>query len=113
MTIRNGKVQAYQTLAQIYEQEERRRPQFARFHILSDGTLVVLASFVPNTPTSNQVTVCCLAEIPVGSATLNWIDVPLLRPVSGTFLTSTIRGGSAPSNTIDIVGTSPNKGGSE
>ena len=110
LTIRNEKVQECQTLAQICDQEDGRRPQSARFHILSDGTLVVLASFVPNTPTSSQVAVYCLAEISAESTTLNWVDVPLFQPFSGTFLTNTVRGGSAPSDIIDVVGISPNKG---
>ena len=109
-SICNEKVQECQTLAQICDQEDGRRPQSARFHILSDGTLVVLASFVPNTPTSSQVAVYCLAEISAESTTLNWVDVPLSQPFSGTFLTNTVRGGSAPSDIIDVVGISPNKG---
>ena len=107
--MRNGKIQTSQTLARICEQEDGRRPQFARFHILSDGTLVVLASFVPNTLTSDQVTVYCLAEIPTGSTTLKWIDVPLSGSFSGAFFTNTVRGGSMPSDIIDVVGISPNK----
>ena len=109
LIMRNGKIQTSQTLARICEQEDGRRPQFARFHILSDGTLVVLASFVPNTPTSDQVTVYCLAEIPTGSTTLKWIDVPLSGSFSGAFFTNTVRGGSMPSDIIDVVGISPNK----
>ena len=33
-----------------------------------------------------------------------WVDIPFSRPMTGTFLTNTVRGGSAPSDTIDIVG---------
>ena len=109
MTIRDGEVQTCQTLKQICEQEDGRRPQSARFHILSDGTLIILASFVPNTPTSDQVVSYCLAEVPTEATDLNWVDVLFSCPFSGTFLTNTVRGGSAPSDIIDVVGMSPNK----
>ena len=40
---------------------------------------------------------------------LDWIDVPFSLPLPGTFLTTSVRGGSSLSSIIDLVGMSPSR----
>ena len=110
MTLRDGQIQTRHTLASVDEGEDGLRPQLARFHVMEDGTLVTLAAFGRNLPSSELPSlVYRIARIPSDVETLDWVDVPFSQPIPGTFLTNTTRGGSAPSSIIDLVGISPEK----
>ncbi len=105
LTLRDGHVEQRRTLARVAENEAGLRPHLARFHVLEDKTLVVLATFSANGPASDlPAFVYRLTPI---TPDLQWADVPFAQPIRGIFLTNTGRGGSPPSSTIDIVGMSP------
>ena len=98
------------TLARVTEDEEGLRPTLARFHVLEDGRLLALASFVRNRPDSaSPAPVYRIALLPPRGDAPDWVEVSLLHPPPGTFLTNTVRGGSAPSPLVDLVGMSPEK----
>lgn len=104
--VRDGAVAERQTLARLSEEEEGLVPQAARFHVTSRGTLLVLAQFSPRpAPSEGSRVVYRLAKTTSGGPQ-DWVDVPFEQPMGGTFLTNTVRGGSAPSDVIDVVGTS-------
>ena len=108
LTLRDGGVVQRRTLARIAENEDGLRPNLARFHVLEDGSLAVLATFSRNLSSSDlPAYVYRLAPVTAADADMEWTDVPFAQPISGTFLTNTVRGGSRPSSTIDLVGTSP------
>lgn len=102
MSLNKGQTQSRRTLISSTEGQEDPRPELARFHILEDGTPLILSQF--SGPESNPSYRYAL----VTTDTPNWIDIPFSHPMPGTFLTSTVRGGSLPSSFIDIVGMSPN-----
>lgn len=107
--VRDGAVAQRLTLAALREQEEGLIPQAARFHVAASGRLLVLAQFSRRpTPEGEPQVVYRLAEVSDAGAG-DWVDVPFERPMSGTFLTNTARGGSSPSDHIDVVGGAPGK----
>lgn len=91
-TLRDGQVVSRVPLAKAGEGGPP-VPQVARFHHTPDGRVFVLASFAG---------VLRLGRLYEGR--VDWRDVPLERPLVGTFVTATQRAGNAPSNQIDIVG---------
>lgn len=103
--VHDGEVVQRLTLAAALEAETGPRPLGARFHVTACGTLLVLAQFAHKpTPEAEATVVYRLGT--VGPNGINaWVDVPFARPMAGTFLTNTGRGGSPPSDTIDLVGT--------
>ncbi len=101
-----GVVDYTRTLATWAEDEVGPKPQLARFHEVAPGQAVILAQFSVEDEEERRRTIYRLAALPPQSANLpTWVDVPLNRPMAGTFLTSTVRGGSVPSPIIDLVGT--------
>jgi len=106
MALRDGVTVARRTLARAGEDQDVPRPQLGRFHVLGDGTVVVVATFGPNTRSSTLPPVAYRAAL-LDEEETDWVDVPLTHPLPGTFLTNTVRGGSAPSDTLDLVGTRP------
>ena len=111
MTLQDGHVRTRRTLARVAENEDYLRPNLARFHVLEDGSLLVLGSFGRNLSSSDlPPLVYRMAVIPSDGGDLDWVDVPFAHPMSSTFLTNTVRGGSAPSSTIDLVCMSAEKG---
>ena len=110
LTLRDGQIQTRRTLARAAEGEDAPRPQLARFHALPDGTLLAIALFGRNASTSEHPsTAYRIAPLSADTDDLAWIDIPFARPMPGTFLTNTVRGGSAPSALIDLVGMSPDE----
>lgn len=97
-------------LAQLEEGQEGLLPDLARFHLLPDGRLLVLAAF---TDTGKQAgrryRLAQVGHNTDAATTPNWTDIPFTRPLPGTFLTNTVRGGSAPSEYLDLVGMAPDK----
>ena len=97
-----------QTLATLGEDEEGGTPQVARFHEIAPGHAVIVAQFSTDSGPTYSVT-----ELPGSTSEktfgpgldLTWVSIPFSRPMAGTFLTNTVRCGSMPSNTLDMVGT--------
>lgn len=95
--VREGKFIERHALAVWTEGETGQSPVQARIHVTSAGTPIILAQFSeqPSGPLHWRVAPLELEP--------EWTDVPFERPMGGTFLTNTIRGGSPPSDVIDIV----------
>ncbi|MEW6750877.1 MAG: hypothetical protein AB1505_07855 [Candidatus Latescibacterota bacterium] len=105
--LRQGQVQERRTLARWEEGEDGLQPQLARFHVQGDGTPLVLASF-GRPGKAGAPLLFRLAALESGPPPA-WADVSFAHPMPGTFLTSTVRGGSAPGATIDMVGSWPDQ----
>ncbi|MCH2660385.1 hypothetical protein MK163_08080 [bacterium] len=103
LTLKEGQIQAQRTLVRHVEDADGPVPHLARFHVLADGTLLILGQFTG----VDSGTTYRIAEI--NDDHPEWIDIPFKHPMSGIFLTNTIRNGSSPSSYIDIVGMSPTK----
>lgn len=103
LTLKEGQIQAQRTLVRHVEDADGPVPHLARFHVLADGTLLILGQFTG----VDSGTTYRIAEI--NDDHPEWIDIPFKHPMSGIFLTNTIRSGSSPSSYIDIVGMSPTK----
>lgn len=102
--VRGGRVVARRTLAALGQAEDGLQPELARFHVTADGRALVLAQFARRpAPASGTAILYRAAWLDDGDP--RWVDVPFARPLGGTFLTNTVRGGSAPGDTIDLVGT--------
>ena len=102
----DGEIVGRRTLASWSEGDATPKPQLARFHEISPGRAVVLAQFEETDEEDRRSTIYRLAALHDEMCDpIEWIDVPFTRPMAGTFLTSTSRGGSKPSATIDLVGT--------
>ena len=103
LTLKEGQIQAQRTLVRHVEDADGPVSHLARFHVLADGTLLILGQFTG----VDSGTTYRIAEI--NDDHPEWIDIPFKHPMSGIFLTNTIRSGSSPSSYIDIVGMSPTK----
>ena len=106
LEIKDGEILSRQALAASTEDDDDDRPELARFHVTPSGDLYLLASFTPRGSTSSQGASrrYRLARLAAEGAVSQWMDVPFQHPIAGTFLTNTVRGGSAPSDVIDMVG---------
>jgi len=97
------RVEHRRTLATLGEEEEGPTPHLARFHEITPGHAVIVAQF-----STDQGPEYRLGELPGHTESLaeemTWAPIPFARPMSGTFLTNTVRGGSNPSTTLDLVG---------
>ncbi|MFH1569817.1 MAG: hypothetical protein ABIL09_17615, partial [Gemmatimonadota bacterium] len=104
--VRGGVVERV-TLARLAEDEEGLRPQQARYHLTAGGALVVLAQFA-RVGSGGPGPVYRAAAVE-GAGIGPWTEVAFRRPLAGTFVTGTVRGGSAPGDLIDLVGTVPDR----
>jgi len=93
------RVEHRRTLATLGEEEEGPTPHLARFHEITPGHAVIVAQF-----STDQGPEYRLGELPGHTESLaeemTWAPIPFARPMSGTFLTNTVRGGSNPSTTL-------------
>jgi hypothetical protein len=101
--VRDGKVVSRRTLAVGGEGESGEIPALGRFHVLADGRLLVFY-YVSGTdaagkPVSENRCIELAADGTPGTA----VKTPLKHPLA-FFFTATPRGGSPPSNTLDILG---------
>jgi len=103
VAIREGTVRTRRTIVKVSEDEDGDRPMGARFHVMEDGTLVMLGSFAHTSAEGSGIRYR-LAELSSDGMLSEWVDVPFEHPFSGTVLTNTVRGGSRPSSVIDMVG---------
>ena len=102
--LRQGRVESQHALIAVAEGEEGVVPNEARFHQTESGKLLVLAQ-VSRASGGIEYRLADLSQS--GGEGVTWVDVPFREPMAGIFLTNTVRGGSAPSSLIDLVGISP------
>ena len=102
IVVKDGKVVSKRTLAQTPQASTGFEPSFARFHISSDGKLHVIAAgtgIVRGKRTFGNY----IGRIPAGKGKPEFERIGLKHPF-GSFFTNTPRGGSKPSDVIDIFG---------
>ncbi|MDT8303271.1 MAG: hypothetical protein RQ760_17460 [Sedimentisphaerales bacterium] len=102
VVVKNGKVVMKKTLARSSQDSNGFRPSFARFHISSGGKIHVIAAgtdFENGKRTFGNY----IGLIPAGTGKPVFKRVELKHPF-GNFFTNTPRGGSKPSDVIDIFG---------
>ena len=101
---RKGKVRLRRTLVLSEEGKSNEIPGSARFHVTSDNRLLVIYCLNRQNSQGQNITENRLMEItskgPAGTSVL----IPFNNPFT-QFFTATVRGGSAPSNIIDMLGT--------
>ncbi|MGD8499794.1 MAG: hypothetical protein PVJ86_04060 [Phycisphaerales bacterium] len=102
VVVKENKVVSRRTLAQTPRGSSGLEPSFGRFHIGSDGALYVI---VAGTAVDNgQRTFCnSLGRIPSSKSTPEFERIELRHPFR-SFFTNTPRGGSKPSDVIDVFG---------
>jgi hypothetical protein len=100
--IKDGKVLSRQTLAERPAGPTGFEPSFGRFHIDSSGQLYVIAAGT-KVENGERTSGNFLARIPTGENKPQFEHVDLKHPF-GNFFTNTPRGGSKPSDIIDIFG---------
>ena len=97
--VKDGKVKSRRTLSETSLNAKGLEPSFGRFHITPDGKLwVVAAGTRTGSDFGNYV-----GRVPPGSAKPKFIRIALKHPFR-SFFTNTPRGGSRPSNIIDLFG---------
>jgi hypothetical protein len=101
---KDGKVLSRQTLAEKPAGPNGFEPSFGRFHISSKGELYVIAAGT-SVENGQRKYGNFLARIPSGKDEPKFARIDLKHPF-GNFFTNTPRGGSKPSDTIDIFGIS-------
>ncbi len=100
VVIRDGRVVQRTTLAATPRDSNGLEPDYARFHVTSDGNLHVLVSGTMNQQGSVGRPANCLLEV---SRPTQVRELALKHPFR-TFFTNTPRGGCPPSDTIDLFG---------
>jgi len=102
ITVKDGKVLSRQTLAERPCEPDGFEPSFGRFHIDSAGQLYVIATGT-NVENGKRTYGNFLAKIPASKDKPKFERIELKHPF-GSFFTNTPRGGSEPSDIIDIFG---------
>jgi hypothetical protein len=102
--IRKGNVVERRILAQTPDEGDGIEPVYARFHVLADGGLCVILAGIPMPDGRRGRFGNFVGRIDDGLPPA-FKPIPLVHPF-GTFFTSTTRGGSAPSDMVDMFGTS-------
>ena len=103
--VQDGKVVLRKAIQQWDEGKKGEQPGRGRFHVTPDGRLLVLY-FVSGTSAAGQrVSENRLIEIDGDGTPGNPVKVPLKVPMD-SFFTAGVRGGSAPSMAIDLLGES-------
>ena len=102
VVVKNGKVVSKKTLAQSLQDSTGFKPSFARFHISSDKKLHVIAAGT-GIDKGKRTFGNYIGKIPAGKGKPVFERIGLKHPF-GSFFTSTPRGGSKPSDVIDLFG---------
>ena len=100
--IAEGKV-ARRTTLRSGGEKARETPQYARFHVAEDGTPWVVELVSGTRPDGSSLHENRVFAIRPGEGKLTPMSLPLKTPFS-TFFTATPRGGSRPSNLLDLFG---------
>jgi hypothetical protein len=102
--VRDGKVVARHDLIEGNMESEgsdspdRLEPTWARLHQLPDGRLIAVISVDEKEGRATRI-----LELDQNGRSVGSIDIPLQHPLGAVFFTNTARGGSLPSNTIDLL----------
>jgi len=104
--VRDGQVASQRALISLEEGDDGLGANGARFHVLPDGRLLVLAQCTRQSEATGSAIEYSLGDLSQGADAMEWVGVPFEQPLGGIFLTNTVRGGSAPSWFIDLVGIS-------
>ncbi len=102
VVVKNGKVVSKKTLAQTPQTSTGFNPSFARFHISSGGKIHVIAAGTGITK-GKRTSGNFIGRIPSGKGKPVFERINLKHPF-GSFFTNTPRGGSKPSELIDLFG---------
>jgi hypothetical protein len=108
--VQAGVVVGRQTLARHVDGENGWRPEMARFHLPGDGRLLLVASFAPAGLGAAVPVAYRMAQIDAGAAP-QWADLALSRPLTGLFVTNTVRAGSPPGPVLDLVAAAADRPG--
>lgn len=102
VVIRNGKVISSKTLAETSQGSNGLEPSYGRFHVNSDGALWIIAAgtYIDG---AGRTFGNYIGRIPPGPSRPQFVRIALKHPFR-TFFTNTPRGGSKPSDFIDIFG---------
>jgi len=101
VVIKDGKVLLRKTLAETPQSSKGLEPSYGRFHISSDGALWVIAAGTYTDGTKRTFGNYISRILPGQSKVFVRID---LKHPFRTFFTNTPRGGSEPSDVIDLFG---------
>jgi hypothetical protein len=101
MVIKGGKTVSKKTLAETGGDSKGLQPSFARFHIRRNGKLCAIVAGTATGPPGGFGNY--IGQILPGSAKPTFVHIGLKHPF-GSFFTNTPRGGSEPSDIIDIFG---------
>ncbi len=101
--VKEGSVVSRKTLAQTSEDPAGFEPSFSRFHISRAGDLYVIAAGMGAKP-DGRTFGNYIGKIKAGNDQPDFDRIELKHPF-GNFFTNTPRGGSAPSDVIDLFGT--------
>lgn len=102
VVVKEGKVVSSKTLAETAQEPTGFEPSFGRFHISSAGELYVIASGT-SVEKGQRTYGNFLCRVPAGKNKPKFEHIELKHPF-GSFFTNTPRGGSKPSDIIDIFG---------
>lgn len=102
--LRSGQVIQRRTLAIAEEGLSREQPSAPRFQATPDGRLFVFYYVNGTNPAGQPVSENRLIEVLEDGTVTDPVRVPLQRPLNSYF-TATVRGGSPPSYTLDLLGT--------
>jgi len=102
VVVKGGKVLSRRTLAETPQDSKGLGPSFGRFHISSDGTLWVIAAG-NYTDGAGSTFGNYIGRIPSAGSKPTFVRIDLKHPFR-TFFTNTPRGGSEPSDVIDLFG---------
>jgi hypothetical protein len=103
--VRDGKVLLVKAVHQWDEGEKKEQPGRGRFHVTPDGRLLVLYYVSGTSAEGKRVAENRLVEIRADGTLGEPVKVPLAVPME-SFFTAGVRGGSAPSMIIDMLGES-------
>ena len=104
--VRDGKVVARDTLAKGGEGESSEIPSVGRFHAAPDGRLFVFYHCGGAAPDGSPISENRVVEILPGGGHSEPVKVPLQHPFT-SFMMATERGGSPPSDALEILGVCP------
>jgi hypothetical protein len=107
--VRNGKIVLRRTVLTAAEGKSNERPGRGRFHVTGDNRLFVFFYVNGTNASGHRVSENRLLEILPGGAVGKSVPVPLNKTFT-SFFTATIRAGTLPSNTLELLGTREGSG---
>jgi len=102
VVVKDGKILSRKTLAETPQESKGLEPSYGRFHISSDGALWVIAAGTYTDGTKRTFGNYAGRILP-GQSGQKFVRIDLKHPFR-TFFTNTPRGGSEPSDVIDLFG---------